>query len=489
MRVVGTFAAICAGVVLAFAAVAQDDAREAAGLFAPAIWDLELGAHAFELVADDYIDYACGTNGGPPSLPLTGWIDYAKCPIEEETGFYEVYFQYDDEDEYWAKATSQGVKIAIFQYTSAYEFPIIASALFDTRGFLVGIRAITDPRVPVDIRENGVSLGNFLRARYGDGWTCEDLPRLEGETEYQGSYEKRRCTQVDEDDQINVLIETRNYRKPGQFTVDPRTRRPTEGQFVSTTRYEFILLNAREGQPREAPTSAPGPTAKDLLALRAMDCPGCDLQGVNLKRANLRGANLEGANLAGANLHAAFLGGANLSNANLQGANLNRADVKRANLDGANMKTAMMFEARFDGASLVGADMTWANAGKVQFIQADLSNSMMFAMDLRGSRLNDATFVNAELSGSLLEDANFTRSDLTGAVILEAIMNRANLVNTNLTGADMRSTQLINANLRGANLTDANFSYTDLNLANMSGVTIDGALWVEAVLPGGFDPN
>ena len=31
---------------------------------------------------DEFVDYACGTNGGPPSLPLTGWSDYKRCRPE-----------------------------------------------------------------------------------------------------------------------------------------------------------------------------------------------------------------------------------------------------------------------------------------------------------------------------------------------------------------------------------------------------------------------
>ncbi len=489
MRLKRTAAAILTVFFLASSVVAQDDAREAAGLFAPSAWDLKLGDHAFELPADNYIDYACGTNGGPPSLLLSGWVDYALCPPDPTTGFYEVYFQYDDENEYWAKAYGLGVQIALFQYTSAYEIPVIASGLFDQQGFLVGIRMVSDPRVPVEVRELGIGLGNFLRGRYGAGWTCEQLPRLEGENEYQGSYEKRRCQKAADDEPLNIMIETHHYRKPGQATVDPNTRRRTEGQFESSTWFEMVLLNAYEGQPREAPTERPGPTEKDFLAARAMDCPGCDLQGVDLKRAHLEGANLAGANLAGANLHAAFLGGANLSNANLEGANLNRADVKRANLDGANIREAMMFETRFDGASLVGADLTLSNAGKVQFIRADLTGARMVAMDLRNARMNDAIFAKADMSGSLMADVNLTRSDLSGVFIVESDMPRVNLVNTNLSGADMRWSALINANLRGANLTGADFSFADLNLANMSETLIDGAIWVDTVFPGGFDPN
>ena len=489
MRGNGSISAIVALAFLSGPALAQGDAREEAGLFAPSAWDLELGAHAFELPVSDYIDYACGTNGGPPSLLVDSWVDFAKCAPESISGFHEIYFQYDDDNEYWAKAMDLGVQTRIFEHTSAYQIPVIASALFDTEGFLVGIRMITDPRVDVLLRENAVSLSNFLRARYGVGWVCEDLPRAEGEREYQGLHEKMRCNLIVADEGVSVMLETHNYRKAGQFAVHPQTRRATEGQFMSSTLYELVLLNAQDGQPRDPPTEIPEPSEQDLLVARALDCPGCDFQGANFKRADLRGANLAGANLAGANFHAAFLSGAIFTNANLEGANLNRADVKRANLDGANIQNAMMYEARFDGASLVGADLTLTNAGKVQFIRADLTDARMVAMDLRHARMNDATIVHADISGSLLGDAVLTRSDLSRVIILQADMPRAKFINANLSNADLRASQMINVNLRGANLTNVDFSAANLYLANFFEAILDGAVWVNTTLPGGFDPN
>ena len=490
MRPVRAILTAAGALLLAAPAAAQDEAAEqAAGLFASSAWDLELGAHAYELSMDDYIDYACGTNGGPPSLPLSGWADWSLCQPEAGTGFYEIYFQYDDETEYWARAHDLEVQIRTYEYTSAYQIPVIASALFDDRGFLIGIRLITDNRVPVELREKGVALANFLRARYGTGWTCEDLPRLEGEIEFQGSFEKRRCNKVVADAPYHVMIVTHSYRKPGQFAINPGNNRATEGQFVSSTLYELTLLNAADGQPREVPPVPTGLTERELLAERARDCPGCDLQGVNLKRADLRGANLAGANLAGANLHAAFLGGANLAGANMEGANLNRADLKRAILDDANIQKAMMYETRFNGASLVGADLTLTNAGKVQFIGADLTRARMVAMDLRNARMNDATFIHADLSGSLMDDSQLARSDFTDAFFIQAGMHRVSLIEVNLTGADMRNADMVLVNLRGANLTDADFSFARLPLANMSEVITDGAKWTDAELPGGFVPN
>src|SRR6185295_15493140 len=73
------------------------------------VWDLKLGAAVANL-PDDFTDYACGTNGGPPSIALTAWRDYTRCR-PEPNGLREVYFRYDDELEYWAKANMFATEI------------------------------------------------------------------------------------------------------------------------------------------------------------------------------------------------------------------------------------------------------------------------------------------------------------------------------------------------------------------------------------------
>ena len=110
------------------------------------VWDLELGRHAWELPRGEFFEFACGTNGGPPSLPLAGWAEYGRCPPERETGRREVYFRYDDEPEYWARAHNLETRIAMYQGTRAYDIPVIVSGLFDGNGFLIGIRVASDSR-------------------------------------------------------------------------------------------------------------------------------------------------------------------------------------------------------------------------------------------------------------------------------------------------------------------------------------------------------
>ena len=305
-------------------ALAQED-RE---LYAPSVWDLTLGAHALQLPTSQFTEFACGTNGGPPSQRVRDWRDYQNCPAEEATGLHEVYFEYDNELELWARANNLLTQAALYQYTSISSVPVIASALFDDHGFMVGLRLVTDPRVTTEQRAMAITLGGFLEARFETAeWTCIDLPRIEGEEPFQGRYEKQRC-EADWNDGIALMLETHNYRRPGQLLFDPVRNQPTEGAFWSETRLEMQLaggiVDAEARLAEIMATVDDGPTERELLVAQALDCPGCDLRGADLKRANLERANLAGADLTGANLHEANLRFADLSGAILDDANIQR---------------------------------------------------------------------------------------------------------------------------------------------------------------------
>lgn len=473
----------------------QDDAGS---LYAPSVWDLELGAHATELARDPFIDFACGTNGGPPSLPILDWRDYATCRPEPETSYHEVYFEYDNELELWARANGLLTQAALYEFTSVNSVPVTASALFDPNGFMVGLRLVTDPR-SIDFADDdganlAISLGGFLRARYADAeWDCADLPRNEGEQAVAGRFEKRACSAETEDGR-DVYLETHHYRRPGQLVIDAIGNRVTQGEFWSETRFEMTLSRGvPDVEERlaevEAALAAAGPDERAELVLRALDCPGCDLSGVDLKRATLVGANLAGADLTGANLHEAMLRGADLSGAVLDDANLNGANLIQAQLVGASLKGAMMFEARFDGGNLNSADFTQARAGNVQIAGADLTDAVLLAVDLRGSRLNDSVFNGADMRFSWFHDAQLIRADLTGARLSDTIMVAANLSRADLTEADLYNAILTSADFRFANLTGADLSYTRLTYALMTDTVTTGAIWTGAELPGGFDPR
>ena len=79
------------------------------------------------------------------TVPLTAWKDYRRCR-PDASGLREVYFRYDDELEYWAKANNFATEIQRFSGTKVYDFPVVLSARFDERGILTGIRIVSDPR-------------------------------------------------------------------------------------------------------------------------------------------------------------------------------------------------------------------------------------------------------------------------------------------------------------------------------------------------------
>ena len=54
--------------------------------FATKIWDIKLGTPIADLPLDQFVDPACGTNGGPPSRVLKSFSDFALCPLDKTTG-------------------------------------------------------------------------------------------------------------------------------------------------------------------------------------------------------------------------------------------------------------------------------------------------------------------------------------------------------------------------------------------------------------------
>jgi len=203
------------------------------------VWDLKLGT-GVEKLGDAFTDYACGTNGGPPSIPLKGFGDFRRCRADA-AGLHEVYFRYDDELEYWAKANNFATEIERFSGTKVYDFPVVLSGRFDDRGVLMGLRIVSDPRDSSRDRDEAYLLRNFLTARYGrEGWGCVDLPADEGETPVGRTFIKQRCRKT-VDGPALAEIEAHFFRKKGQSQYDPQSGRLTEGQFESLTRFELTL--------------------------------------------------------------------------------------------------------------------------------------------------------------------------------------------------------------------------------------------------------
>lgn len=480
------FAILFGVALIALAMASRADAQAAR-----TVWDLPIGEHATLLPTETFIDFACGTNGGPPSALIADWSEFRRCRAEAPTGFYEVYFRYDDEAEMRARARFFDAATTIIdRSTAAYDVPVIVSALFDGDGFLVGYRIVSDPRVEVAVRELGSALASSLRARYGEErFVCMDLPASEGETPYQGVFVKRQCIRQGAGNDLTLLLEARHLRKRGQVAAQAQEG-PTEGQFESSTYFQAVLARPiLDKERRLAALPERSITDREALVERAKNCPACDLRDANLKRANLAGAKLAGADLTGANLHGAILAGADLTGAKLERANLNRADVKRAKLAGAVLVGAMLFETRFDAADFTGARLDRALAGRVQMIGANLTDASLVQIDLRAGRLNNANFTRADLSGSRFDDAQLTRSVLAGARLIEVSGWRAGMVGVDLRQADARGADLFGANLRDADLSGADFSYARLTTAILSAAKVVGTKFTQAQLPAGFRPN
>jgi hypothetical protein len=201
------------------------------------IWDIHLGDTA-SAIPDEYINYACGTNGGPPSLPLPNFAAFKKCKPEAD-GLREVYFEYDDEQEYVARALQNRAGIMRYAGTTVFEFPIVASLLFDDSGRVRGERMVTDPRQQVSRdRLEFWELANFLRQNYGDDpWTCKDLPPSDGETPVGTKFIKSRCEKTVSG--MHLVLEQHFFQKKGQQLVDPQSGKSQPQAFESVTRFEI----------------------------------------------------------------------------------------------------------------------------------------------------------------------------------------------------------------------------------------------------------
>jgi hypothetical protein len=201
------------------------------------ILDIQIGTAA-SAIPDEFINYACGTNGGPPSIPLANFAQFNKCK-PDVNGLREVYFEYDDELEYRALALDLKNEIRLYNGTTLYEYPIVASLLFDETGRVRGTRMVTDPRQHGQRRRGEFwTLANFLRQRYGEeDWKCTDLPPEEGEHPVGSEFIKNHCEKTA--DGLRMILEQRYLQKEGQAFVDPHTGKAERDAYDSVTRCEI----------------------------------------------------------------------------------------------------------------------------------------------------------------------------------------------------------------------------------------------------------
>jgi hypothetical protein len=207
--------------------------------FKARIWELQLGTPVAEIPAR-YFDPHCGTNGGPPSLRLDGWADFARCPFDASTGLHEVWFTEDDETEYVGLAyRSQYFAPGPYSANVFLGHKVIFSLLIDDAGLVQGYRVFTDPREPTRYRDIAEAAGDAMMGLYGfENFTCTELDPLPGETEIEGRFLKRRC--VATVDGRHVTIERHYFRKPGQRQYDAVTGAENPNYFESSARLEVI---------------------------------------------------------------------------------------------------------------------------------------------------------------------------------------------------------------------------------------------------------
>jgi hypothetical protein len=233
------------------APAAADDLRRAT------VWDLRLGQPiAAQPAPEQFRAFACGANGGAPRQRLAGWSDFLRCKAGAD-GLHEVYFEYDDEYEYIARARDLPREIARWAGTTEGGFPVIVSALFDDAGVLAGIRLVTDPRADfrnditeADLRKRADAhvFGQLMAARFGlePARDCKAEPPADGESAVGDVFVKQRCVMVDEKNARRVIVEARYFRKRGQSGVNPQLpTQLTQGQFESSARLEIFRLDAK----------------------------------------------------------------------------------------------------------------------------------------------------------------------------------------------------------------------------------------------------
>jgi len=208
----------------------------------PKIWDMKFGTPVGELPDEEFVDPACGTNGGPPGLRIASFEEFEKCRAEP-TGLREIWFRYDDEEEYIARAARNPDAVARANTMVMLGQPITLSLLVDRAGRLQGYRIFTDPRADPDLRKDAYLIGTAFKVRYGsDGWDCKDEPPAAGETPLDGIFIKQRCQKLAEGHQVTV--ESRHYYKPGQALLDPNSGVSTVNQFESSARIEVVQVEA-----------------------------------------------------------------------------------------------------------------------------------------------------------------------------------------------------------------------------------------------------
>ena len=173
----------------------------------------------------------------------------------EASGLHEVYFEYDDEYEYVARARDLPREIARWSGTSEAGFPVVVSALFDDTGVLAAIRIVTDARpdyrnevADADLRKRADAhlFGQLMAARFDidPATQCRGLPAAEGESAVGSIFVKQSCEAMDLRHGRRVIVAANFFRKRGQSGTNPQlSTQLTQGQFESSARVEIHRLD------------------------------------------------------------------------------------------------------------------------------------------------------------------------------------------------------------------------------------------------------
>jgi hypothetical protein len=209
--------------------------------FEPEFRTLGLGQTAAELATEEYENFACGTNGGPPGQVLDGWTDFMQC-APEPSGLREVYVEFGTRvgriAELFREQFGEELWLQQFGGTRMANFPVVLSLLFDEAGVVRGFRVVTDTRAPLEDRGRAYLLRFRVFPMYGDeGWTCIDRPPAPGETGVGDTYLNQVCTKSTEGKYVRV--EAHFFRRPGQTGVDVNGQF-VPGEFESLTRWEVF---------------------------------------------------------------------------------------------------------------------------------------------------------------------------------------------------------------------------------------------------------
>jgi uncharacterized protein YjbI with pentapeptide repeats len=453
----------------------------------PKIWDVPLGTPVDSLGVD-FVEPACGTDGGPPSIQLASFADFARCAAEPD-GLREIWFRYDDTLEYLARALRDPVQTIRLSFTKVGDQPAILSLLVDDQGRIRGYRVHTDPAADPKLRYNNQLASATMRAVLGTAWVCSDLPKAEGEGPIEGIFVKQRC-ELDGDG-FHATNETRFYLKPGQAVVDPATGKPMLNAFESSA-----YLNVTQATPYPADEEtlplvpAPHvPAAGDKIGMfiagLSKDCAGCDLSGADLRRRDLTGADLSGAKLVATNLHRAILRQVNFRNADLERADLNVADLTQADFTGANMVSTMLYGARGTQTLFTGATMRAVRAGAIEIRQGNFEGANLTTSDFGQARLNDARLAKADLTGAYFFQASLIRADMEGVKASRTAFNQAVLRDANLSNALFADADFQTANLLAADLSNSDFTHVRFEKANIRDTNRTGTILTGSLMPDG----